>query len=216
MTDLLNWGAFFTASIVLLLIPGPSVMYVVSRGVDLGYRGAVFSAIGLALGDLLQVLCTVLGLSALLASSSLMFNLVKYAGAAYLIGLGVRRLVVTPAYPSRQRRASGHTRPDGNRSLVIQAFFALNPKTAIFFLAFFPQFVTGKAGPPWLEILLFGLAFVLLGFVTNSIYGVLGGTLGVLAKDSHRFQNVSYYISGIVLIGMGIAAALASAPHKLS
>lgn len=213
MPDLLHWGTFFTASIILLLIPGPSVMYVFARGIEHGYRGVVLSSIGLALGDLLQVLCTVLGLSALLASSALMFSVIKYVGAAYLITLGVQRLVVTSESLAKTSVASKQDRP---RSLIVQALFAINPKTAIFFLALFPQFVAENAGPPWFQILLFGCVFVLLGFVTNSIYGFLGGTLGAVAKENHRFQIITRYTSGIALIGMGIAAALASVPHHLA
>jgi threonine/homoserine/homoserine lactone efflux protein len=92
--------------------------------------------------------------------------------------------------------------------------FALNPKTALFFLALFPQFVAENAGPAWLQILLFGCVFVVLGFVTNSMYGCLGGTVSSIAKHSNRFHIATRYISSAVLIGMGIAAALASAPHK--
>lgn len=189
-------------------------MYVVTRGIEHGYRGVVFSSIGLALGDLLQVLCTVLGLSTLLASSTLVFGIVKYAGAAYLIGLGLRRLFAGGANVAAKFQTAQDPDQETPRSLVTQAFFALNPKTAIFFLALFPQFVAENAGSPWLQILLFGCAFVVLGFVTNSLYGFLGGTLSAIGKQGHRFQMASRYVSSVVLIGMGIAAALASAPHR--
>jgi hypothetical protein len=93
MPDFAHWSVFFAATIILLLIPGPSVLYVVARGIDQGYRAAVFSSLGLGLGDLLQVVCAAVGLSALLASSVVFFTIAKYAGAAYLIFLGVRRLL---------------------------------------------------------------------------------------------------------------------------
>jgi threonine/homoserine/homoserine lactone efflux protein len=216
MPDLVHWSTFFTATIILLLIPGPSVMYVVTRGIEHGYRGVIFSSVGLALGDLLQVLGTVAGLSALLASSAVLFGIVKYMGAAYLIVLGLRRLFArnTPSLAnlvSAEHLADQRSSP---RSMVTQALFALNPKTAIFFLALFPQFVAENAGPAWIQILLFGCTFVILGFVTNSLYGGLGGTLSSMAKHSNRFQIATRFISSAVLIGMGIAAALASAPHK--
>lgn len=214
MPDFLHWSTFLGATIVLLLIPGPSVIYVVTRGMEHGYRGVVFSSIGLALGDLLQVLCTVLGLSAVLASSSVVFGIVKYAGAGYLIVLGLRRMLARGANTAPKFLAAEHADQETSRSLVKQAFFALNPKTAIFFLALFPQFVAQNAGPPWFQILLFGCAFVVLGFITNSLYGFLGGTLGAIGNQNQRFQMASRCISGVVLIGMGIAAALASVPHK--
>jgi threonine/homoserine/homoserine lactone efflux protein len=216
MPDLVHWSTFFTATIILLLIPGPSVMYVVTRGIEHGYRGVIFSSVGLALGDLLQVLGTVAGLSALLASSAVLFGIVKYVGAAYLIVLGLRRLLAshTPSLANLVSAEHPADQASSPGSMVTQAFFALNPKTAIFFLALFPQFVVEKAGPAWIQILLFGCTFVILGFVTNSLYGSLGGTLSSMAKHSNRFRIATRFISSAVLIGMGIAAALASAPDK--
>lgn len=210
-----HWGLFFAATIILLITPGPSVMYVVARGIDHGYRGAVFSSVGLAFGDLFQVLCTVVGLSALLASSTVLFTVVKYTGAAYLIILGLRRLLEKDARRSRNslpnENAAGRA---SSGSLVLQGFFALNPKTALFFLALFPQFVAEDAGPAWLQILLFGCAFVALGFITNSIFGCIGGKLRLVARRSHRFQVASRYFSGGTLVVLGVAAALTHAPGK--
>ena len=214
MPDLVHWSTFFTATIILLLIPGPSVMYVVTRGIEHGYRGVFLSSLGLALGDLLQVLCTVAGLSALLASSAFLYGIVKYAGATYLIVLGIRRLVENNAPSPTNLASAGHPPEHASCSLVVQAFFALNPKTAIFFLALFPQFVAAGAGPAWLQILLFGCTFIVLGFLTNSVYGCLGGTLSSVAKHSNGFHLATRYISSIVLIGMGVGAALVSAPHR--
>ncbi len=213
MPDLVHWSTFFTATTILLLIPGPSVMYVVTRGIEHGYRGVFLSSLGLAVGDLLQVLCTVAGLSALLASSVFLFGIVKYAGATYLIVLGIRRLFAKNA-PSTNLVSAEDPPEHASRSLVVQAFFALNPKTAIFFLALFPQFFAAGAGPAWLQILLFGCTFVVLGFLTNSVYGCLGGTLSSFAKHNNGFHLAARYISSVVLIGMGVWAALASAPHR--
>jgi threonine/homoserine/homoserine lactone efflux protein len=190
------------------------VMYVVTRGIEHGYRGVFLSSLGLALGDLLQVLCTVAGLSALLASSVFLFGIVKYAGATYLVVLGIRRLLEKNVTSPTNLASGGHAPEHASRSLVVQAFFALNPKTAIFFLALFPQFVAAGVGPAWLQILLFGCTFVVLGFLTNSVYGFLGGTLSSFAKHSNGFHLAARYISSIVLIGMGVGAALASAPHR--
>src|SRR5262249_230481 len=126
MPDLAHWGVFLAATIVLLLIPGPTVMYVIGRGIDQGYRGALFSGIGLGLGDLLQVLWTAAGLGALLASSVFLFSVVKYAGAGYLIFLGVRRLLERNSLPAAgsttaDRPIADRTSP---RSFVLQGFLA--------------------------------------------------------------------------------------------
>jgi len=207
MPGLVHWSTFLTASAMLLLIPGPTVIYSVAQGVEHGYRGVLFSAIGLALGDLAQVLVTAAGLSALLASAPVVFLVIRYAGAAYLIGLGVHQMVARrarqPLSIARKSRDEG-----GAQSLVVQGFLALNPKTAIFFLAFLPQFVAANAGPTWLQILFLGGAFVLLGFVTNSLYGFLGGIFSAIGRQSRRFQLAAHFFSGLIFIAMGITAAL--------
>lgn len=213
MPDLEHWSIFLTAAIILLLIPGPSVMYVMARGIEHGHRGAILSSVGLALGDLLQVLAAVAGVSALLASSAMLFGIVKYVGAAYLILLGLRRLLTTHDPSVTGLVAAEHSDEPASRALVVQALFALNPKTAMFFLALFPQFVAVNAGPGWFQILLFGCTFVVVGFVTNSVYGCMGGTLRFMAKDYKQFKMISRYVSGAVLTGMGVAAALAAGPH---
>jgi len=215
MPDLAHWSVFLAATIVLLLIPGPTVIYVIGRGIDQGYRGALFSAIGLALGDMLQVLWTAAGLGALLASSVLLFTVIKYAGAAYLIFLGIRRLLEKNALSlSSAAGDQTHTNRTSSRSFVLQGFLALNPKTTLFFLALFPQFVAANAGPAWLQILFFGIAFVSLGFVTNSLYGCLGGKLGSFARQSPRFQTAARYSNAATMITLGVMAALTPAPRK--
>jgi threonine/homoserine/homoserine lactone efflux protein len=210
MPDLSHWAVFVSATIALLIVPGPSVMYVVARGIDNGSRAVLYSSAGLALGDVLQVLCTAAGLSALLASSVMLFSVVKYAGAAYLVVLGMTTLFGTHArrhqHPFDVERAASVTR---SRSLILQGFFALNPKTALFFLALFPQFMSANAGPAWRQILLFGSAFVVLGFVTNSIFGCLGARLlGGLSRRSPRFQAATQYVSGSTLVALGVAAVV--------
>jgi threonine/homoserine/homoserine lactone efflux protein len=215
MPDFAHWSVFFAATIILLLVPGPSVMYVLARGIDEGYRAAVFSSLGLGLGDLFQVVSAAVGLSALLASSVVLFAIAKYAGAAYLIFLGVRRLVENDRSLLLTTVSAVHIpRKTSSRSLITQGFLALNPKTALFFLALFPQFVTPNAGPAWLQILFFGCVFVTLGFITNSLYGCLGGKLlGSLARRSHRFQVATRFVSGGTLIALGVIAALTHTLH---
>jgi threonine/homoserine/homoserine lactone efflux protein len=215
MPDSAHWSLFLGATVVLLLIPGPSVIYVVTQGIYHGYRGAVLSSAGLALGDLLQVLCTAAGISVLLASSGALFLALKYAGAVYLIILGFFRLLGKDT--SQSETAPGdEAAKTSSRSLVIQAFFALNPKTGLFFLALFPQFIAQNAGPAWLQILLFGCAFVSLGFVTNFMYGAMAGKVSRLFTHSDRFRNSARYASAVTLIGLGLLAAIAPTAHRLA
>jgi threonine/homoserine/homoserine lactone efflux protein len=205
----MHWGAFFVATIALLLIPGPSVMYVVTRGVELGYRGVLFSSLGLAIGDLVQVLATVTGLAIVLTSSAWLLRMVQYAGAVYLIALGIHRFQSARAAPVTSSVNTKDPAPQTARALVAQAFFALNPKTAIFFVALFPQFVAKNAGPAWLQILTLGCVFTTLGFMTNAMYGSVGGGIRSFAQHSPWFHPATRYVSSAVLVGMGIAAALA-------
>ena len=141
MPDLTHWGTFFGAALVLLLMPGPSILYVVARGIAGGSRAAVLSSIGLALGDLLQVFASIIGLSAVLASAPATFAVLKLAGAGYLVVLeavtlgGEGRLGCTNLQRNSERRFHSA------QSLIAQGVLGLNPNTALFFLAFLPQFV---------------------------------------------------------------------------
>jgi len=214
MPDFAHCSLFLGATVVLLLIPGPSVIYVLTQGIYHGYRGAVLSSAGLALGDLLQVLCTAAGISVLMGSSSTLFFALKYAGAAYLIMLGLLRLFGKDTCKSDP---TGDEAPKtSSRSLVMRAFFALNPKTGLFFLALFPQFIDQNAGPAWFQILLFGCAFVSLGFLTNFIYGAMAGKVSRLFTHSDRFRNSARYASAVTLIGLGLLAAIDPTAHHLA
>jgi threonine/homoserine/homoserine lactone efflux protein len=206
MPDLAHWSVFLAATLVLLLVPGPSVIYVLTQAIDHGYRGAVLASVGLALGDLLQVVVTVVGLSALLASSIVSFHALKYAGACYLIFLGVRRL----ARRDKVFAESGvvHRKHRKASSLVTQAFFALNPKTALFFFALFPQVINQSDGPVWFQMLLFGSVFSALGFTTNALYGCIGGRLAAGLTRNGRVRSSARYATAGTLIALGLIAAV--------
>lgn len=205
MPDFAHWAIFLTATLVLLLTPGPSVIYVLTQAIDHGSRGAVLASIGLALGDLVQALVTVVGLSALLASSVVTFQVLKYAGAAYLVFLGVRRLAMS----DKTFTNSGVVPQDpGAASMIAQAFFALNPKTALFFVALFPQLIVPGEGPAWVQMLVFGCAFAVLGFATNALYGCIGGRIAAGLTRSKRVQSSARYATAGMLIALGLIAAV--------
>jgi len=211
--DLAHWTIFLGAAFVLLITPGPSIMYVMARAIAQGLHAAVLSAVGLALGDLLQVVATAVGLSALLASAPAVFSVLKFAGAAYLVALGALTLIGKSARAARSvegnHRRQNHAKP----SLILQGFLALNPKTALFFLAFLPQFVDRRAGSAGAQIFTFGIAFVALGFVTNSLFGCLAAKLVTVARSSNTFQAITRIASGIILIALGIAGACIPPPQ---
>ena len=214
MPDVTHWTIFLSAAFVLLITPGPSIMYVMSRAIAQGSHAALLSAVGLALGDLLQVVATAVGLSALLASAPAIFLVLKFAGAAYLVVLGALTLVGKGARTASPIEGNLRPQQSAKRSLILQGFLALNPKTALFFLAFLPQFVDPRAGSTSAQILTFGIAFVVLGFFTNSLFGCLGGKLGDLAKSNTGFQTATRFASGIILVALGIVATWMPTPQR--
>jgi threonine/homoserine/homoserine lactone efflux protein len=158
------------------------------------------------------LLLVVPGLSALLASSALAFDVVKYLGAAYLIVIGVRRLAGLERRQDTELPRSHDLGRLYRQGIVVNV---LNPKTALFFLAFLPQFVDSTRGAAWAQILALGLLFAALGFLSDGVWALVAGTFGERLRRSKRFPQVQRYVSGSVFIGLGAAAAL-SAPVKTS
>jgi threonine/homoserine/homoserine lactone efflux protein len=199
------------AAILLLLTPGPAVLYIVARSIEQGRVAGLASVCGIATGTLVHVLAAALGLSALLASSALAFAVVKYAGAVYLIYIGVRRLKRADA-PAAQinlpRRSLGRLYRDG---FVVNL---LNPKTALFFLAFLPQFVDPSRGAVATQIAFLGLLFTLMGMTSDALYALVAGTAGRWVKRNGRYLRWERYVTGGVFIGLGLTAAFAGNGRK--
>jgi threonine/homoserine/homoserine lactone efflux protein len=203
-------GLFALAALALLVIPGPSVLYVVTRSVEQGRRAGFVSVLGLHTGTLVHIAAAATGLSALLLASATLFNAVKLAGAAYLIFLGISRLVKRSA-PEERRLERASLRRVYGQGFVVNL---LNPKTALFFVAFFPQFVASGRGPVAVQILVLGAVFVLLGLCSDSTYALVAGTLGgrLRARARARELRPRRQWSGLVLIGLGIVAATTRRP----
>ncbi|WP_309569732.1 LysE family translocator [Deinococcus sp.] len=204
MPDLPTMLTFAVAALALLLIPGPSVLYIVARSMQQGRRAGLVSALGVQTGGLVHVLAATVGISALVLSSALLFSVLKFAGAAYLIVLGIRTLLsrdevldvaLPPAPPLSRIYWQGAT------------VNALNPKTAIFFLAFLPQFVHPGHGPVWVQTLTLGLEFLALASVTDSTYALLAGSVGRKLRGNRVFARRQKYVTGSVyaLLGLGTA-----------
>src|SRR5690242_9695393 len=206
-----NIGLFLGAALVLLLIPGPAVLYIVARSVAQGRMAGFVSDLGIHSATLVHVLAAALGLSALLASSALAFSIVKWAGAAYLIWLGLKKIFGR----AEEIDADGNLPRHSHARLFRDGFIVnlLNPKTALFFLAFLPQFVEPERGHLAMQIALLGLMFTVLGFCTDSCYALASGTAGNWLKQSRGFLKVERYVSGVLLIGLGVTAAFAG-NHK--
>jgi threonine/homoserine/homoserine lactone efflux protein len=193
---------FGLAALALLAIPGPAVLYIVVQSAEQGRRVGLASVAGVHLGTLVHVAAASAGLSALIVASSLAFSVVKYAGAAYLVYLGVRKLLAQDPQ-TRVEREHEPLRRAFARGAIVNV---LNPKTALFFLAFLPQFVAPDRGGVWSQALLLGFVFVALGFVTDSLYALAAGTVGGLLR---RRRNAVRYGSGVVFIALGATAAFA-------
>ena len=212
MPDPSRLALFVGAALLLLVVPGPSVLYIVTQSVSHGRRAGIVSVAGITTGTLVHIAAATVGLSALLASSALAFDVVKYLGAAYLIAVGIRRLAGWERGAGPQARDTRDFRRLYRQGIVVNT---LNPKTALFFLAFLPQFVDPGRGTPWLQILALGLLFAALGFFSDGAWALVAGTLGERLRRSRRFPAVQRYVSGSVFVGLGAVAAL-TAPVKQS
>jgi threonine/homoserine/homoserine lactone efflux protein len=210
MLDLTNISLFIAASLVLLLTPGPSVLYIVTRTVMQGRAAGMASVFGVQVGALVHVLGAALGLSAVIASSALLFSLVKYLGAAYLIYLGVRTLCST-AKASTVALTQAPV-----KALFIQGFWvaALNPKTALFFLAFLPQFVVVDQGNVTLQLVLLGLLYVAMSCVVDTAYAMLSSGLRPLLMSRPTILQREKYVSGPIYIGLGLLTAFGGRGSK--
>ncbi|MDQ4082358.1 MAG: LysE family translocator [Actinomycetota bacterium] len=203
MPDASTLLLFVGASVALLVVPGPAVVYVVTRSVDQGRRAGIVSVLGIETGTLVHALAAAVGLSALIASSATAFTVVKYAGAAYLVYLGVRKLLQREQ-PDEERLPSADARLF-LEGVVIQL---LNPKVAIFFLAFLPQFVDPARGAIALQTLVLGTLFTLLAVMSDGAYALFAGAAGRwlgAGRGSRRWLARS---SGGVYVALGATAAL--------
>jgi threonine/homoserine/homoserine lactone efflux protein len=193
---------FSAAALALLAIPGPAVLYIVVQSAEHGRRVGLASVAGIHLGTLVHVAAAAFGLSALIVASALAFSIVKYAGAAYLVYLGIRKLLERTEHTPVERRHEPLRRAF-TRGAVVNV---LNPKTALFSLALLPQFVDADRGGVWSQAIVLGFAFVALGLVTDSLYALAAGTVGGLLRRRRRSLR---YGSAAVYIGLGATAALA-------
>jgi len=211
MIDLSRFPLFVIASLSLLLIPGPAVLYIVTRSIDQGRLAGVVSVLGIEVGGLFHVAAAALGLSAILLSSALAFSIVKYLGAAYLIYLGIRKLTTREKIEDSQSAEPTSLRRIFSQGVMVNV---LNPKTALFFFAFLPQFVDSSRGSVAVQMLILGCTFVGLATITDGLYAILSGTFGYWLKGNLRFLKFQRYFAGTVYIGLGLTTALSGSDHK--
>lgn len=201
-----NFLAFLAAVTILMLTPGPAVVFVVTRSIDQGRLAGLASVAGICLGDLVHVVAVVVGLTGLFAASPVAFNVVKYLGAAYLIYLGIRRLLQPAEMPD--------AKPE--KATIVQLLrqgvmvSILNPKDALFFLALLPQFVVPERGAIALQLLLLGMTFVVMAALIDGAYALGGAGLGRLLKTSAAARSAQRWVVGAIYIALGGFAATAS------
>jgi threonine/homoserine/homoserine lactone efflux protein len=197
--------AFGGVALLLAIVPGPAVLYIVGQSIGHGHRAGFMSAMGVATGGLVHVTAAVVGLSAVLASSATAFSIVKYLGAAYLVWLGLRKILGrdddpvldVPARPLRKTYSDG---------VVVNV---LNPKTALFFFAGIPAFVDQSAGSPTLQMAVLGGIFVVVAFASDSLWAFASGRAAEWLKSHRRFAKIDRWAAGTIFIGLGVAAAVA-------
>lgn len=196
---------FLGASLALLLVPGPAVLYITARSANQGRVAGLVSVLAIETANFLQAVAAALGLSAILLSSALAFDVVKYLGGAYLIYLGVRKLLV-----SEDGTAATEVKAESLSRIYWQGFAInlLNPKTALFFFAFLPQFVDAAKGNVTAQTLFLGALFVGLAIITDSLYALLASSLADRLRGNRHYQKGQRYFAGLIYVGLGITTAL--------
>ncbi|MGV9309940.1 MULTISPECIES: LysE family translocator [unclassified Nonomuraea] len=211
MPDFATLALFCLATMALLLVPGPAVVFIVTRSVAQGRVTGLISVLGIHTGSIVHVAAAAFGISAVLAASATAFTVVKWLGVAYLVWLGVRKLM------TRSDNGETATLSSHSRSRVFWEGFVvnvLNPKTAIFFLAFLPQFVKPEAGPVATQIVLLGVVWMALGMLSDGAYALLASALSGRLRHSARARRRLDVSSGVVYLGLGAAAAFTGEPAR--
>jgi len=199
-----NFALFFAASWMLIITPGPDMIYVITRGISQGRKAGMISAVGVTLGILVHTIFASFGLAIILRTSALAFLAVKFAGAGYLIYLGVKTFYDKSDFEFNRDRPK-----DGIRKIFVQGILSnvLNPKIALFFLAFLPQFVTPGHGSASIQMVYLGLMFALFGIVFLVILGYFSGGIGVWLFNKQNFAEKIRWFTGSVLIALGLRLA---------
>jgi threonine/homoserine/homoserine lactone efflux protein len=194
---------FLTAALLLAIAPGPGMLYVLARSLAGGKREGVLSAFGTFLGGMVHVLAAALGISIILAKSAAAFALVKYVGAAYLCFLGVKMILDARKDTGADGTTVQPLRPARNPLWQGVATEVLNPKTALFFLSFIPQFVNRSSGHVFLQFVALGTISVMMNTTADLLVIALAGPLGEKIRSSATFRRRQRTVTGAIMIGLG-------------
>ena len=210
MPDWSKLSLFISVTVALVFMPGPNTLYIIARSVNQGRRAGVVSSFGVQVGSLIHIAAAALGLSALLLSSALAFGVVKYAGAAYLIYLGVKTLLT-----KEKAGQVGEVKQASLSRVFYQGIIInlLNPKTALFFFAFLPQFIDPARGRVGVQVVSLGAILVLLGTLSDMTYALAAGSIGHWLRGNLKFLRAQRYFAGSIYLGLGAATALGGTRH---
>jgi len=197
--------AFAVASLALLVIPGPAVLYVINRSIADGRSIALAGVAGLELGNFVHVIAATIGLSALIAASATAFGVVKWIGAGYLIYIGIRTIIRKPAAFSQEQKSLSRRR-SFTQGIIVNTF---NPKVALFFLSFLPQFIDENSGSAALQSLILGSLFVAIGLCTDGMYAFLASALRTTLLRGKSLPFIQRYVAGSVFVLLGVVASTA-------
>jgi threonine/homoserine/homoserine lactone efflux protein len=209
--DASTLAVFSAAALLLLIIPGPAVLYIVAQSVSRGRMAGLVSMLGIQVGGLVHIAAAAVGLSALVVQSAVAFSVVKYAGAAYLVLLGIRRLLGRDRNGGDEMPRERRLRTLFANGIIVNVF---NPKTALFFFAFLPQFVDVSRGGVAFQILVLGLVFIALAVLSDGAYAVAAGSAAGWVSARRGFARAERFVSGGVLVGLGLATAFSGAHRK--
>lgn len=211
MPEVESLSIFITAAIIMLVTPGPAVLYIVARSIEQGRLAGLVSTFGVALGGLFHVLFAAFGLSVILVQSAIAFSVVKYVGAAYLIYLGIMKLVT-----KNQTGFNPKMKKKKLFKIFSQGFIVnlLNPKTALFFLAFLPQFVNPTQGSVSLQVIYLGMIFISLAIFSDGAYALLAGSARELLTNTKAINRINKYVPSSIYIALGIGALFVKNSNK--
>ncbi|ASZ12955.1 LysE family translocator [Chitinophaga pendula] len=201
MLALSNIIAFCIASVILIAIPGPSVLYIIARSTEQGRKAGLVSVAGIETGTMVHVCAAAFGLSALLMSSALAFSLLKYAGAIYLIWLGIKK------FSEKQASSQVTLRPQESMSRIYwqgAVVNILNPKTALFFFAFLPQFIEPARGHVSLQVFILGSIFASIAWISDTLYALAAGSLSAWLRKNPAYMKIQAYVSGAIYLLLGV------------
>jgi threonine/homoserine/homoserine lactone efflux protein len=197
---------FVLAATALAVVPGPAVAYIVTQSIDQGRRAGLVSALGVASGGLVHVAAATVGLSALIASSATAFTVVKLVGAVYLIAVGIRRILADDSEEPETRAVRAPLPKIYRQGVVVNV---LNPKTALFFLAFLPQFVDPARGAVWPQVAVLGVVFVLVAVLSDMTYALVSDAIAGRIRRTGTGAKIRRWLTGGVFVALGITAAAA-------